>query len=316
MNPQGWITNGPEVALTAEVAEQSGIKFDWWAGTNGSCTFRNLTSSRPRLRPSIDAAQLVSPQRTPIPADLQFALEFDVPENMSKAHFSLANVSGELLPPGEMPYNSTLWPNGSAISLPPGQMPYNSTLWLNGSAISLPAPFIDFGHGCSSNNILGSLGNCICYKGKPISLDLLSEGRAICNTAPGYVWGFSRNLLRLGLAFEAAWMACCLICYLWLSRHGRLVSKKSMRSAGPMQFALEFSEAVCEIEETAAELSEDALKARLKGVNVGYRTPSVTGEHGGLRHRVVAGLTRETWKRQEPTDEEVYEDLNWHIYER
>lgn len=83
-----------------------------------------------------------------------------------------------------------------------------------------------------------------------------------------------------------------------------------------MQFALEFSEAVCEIEETAAELSEDGLKARLKGVNVGYRTPSMTGEHGGLRHRVVAGLKRETWKQPKSTDKEVYEDLNWHIYEQ
>ncbi|KAG6355160.1 hypothetical protein INS49_004241 [Diaporthe citri] len=247
LDPQGWVTNGSEVALTAEVVEWSGISFDWWAGTDGTCSFRNLTSSRPILRPSIDAALVVSPQSTPVPADLKFALEFDVPENMSKAHFSLGNVSGE--------------------SLPPGQMPYNSTLWLNGTAISLAAPFIDVGHGCSGNNGFGSLGNCICYKGQPISLDLLGEGRAICNTAPGYVWGFSSSLLRLGLGFEAAWMACCLICYLWLSVRGGLVNKKIMRSAGPMQFALEFSEAVCEIEETAAELSEDMLKARLKDIN-------------------------------------------------
>lgn len=92
--------------------------------------------------------------------------------------------------------------------------------------------------------------------------------------------------------------------------------KKSVRNAGPMKFAMEFSEAVCEIEETAAELSEDGLKARLQGVNVGYRTRSVTDEHGGLCHRVVAGLERESRKRHKPTDEEVYEDLNWHIYER
>lgn len=172
-----------------------------------------------------------------MPADLELALGFDVPENMSRAYFSLGNVSGE--------------------SLPPGEMPYNSTLWLNGSAISLSAPFINVGHGCSGNNGFGSLGNCICYKGQPISLDLLGEERAICNTAPGYVWGFSSTLLRLGLAFEAAWMACCLICYLWLSLRGGLVSKKTMRSAGPMKFALEFSGAMCEVDEGAVGLSED-----------------------------------------------------------
>lgn len=308
------------MALTAEIVEQDGTSFDWWAGTDGACTFRNLTTSRPSLRPSLDAAQVVSPQTTPIPADMQFELEFDVPENISQAHFSLGNVSGE--------------------SLPPGQMPYNSTLWLNGIEISLSAPFIDVGHGCSGNNGFASLGNCVCYKGQPISLDLLGEERAICNTAPGYVWGFSSSLLRLGLAFEAAWMACCLICYLWLSLRGGLVSKKTMRSAGPMKFALEFSEAVCEIDETAAELSEDGLKARLKGINVGYRTASLTGKYEGLRHRVVAGVEREqrlidltdtrinqfeaglsgwvneTWRRRKPTDAEVYEDLNWRVYER
>lgn len=238
---------------------------------------------------------------------------------MSRVHFSLSNVSG--------------------VSLSPGEMPYNSTLWLNGSAISLSAPFIDVGHGCSGNNGFGSLGNCICYKGQPISLDLLGEERAICNTAPGYVWGFSSTLLRLGLAFEAAWMACCLICYLWLSLRGGLVTKKTMRSAGPMKFALEFSEAVCKVDEAAAGLSEDGLKARLKGVNVGYRPPSVADEDGGLRHRLVAGVEREqrlidltdirinefeadvkgwineTWRRRKPTDREVYEDLNWRVYD-
>lgn len=312
--------DGPEVALPAEVGDPNGSRLDWWTGTNGSCTFRNLTSSRPSLRTSLDAAQLVSPQIAPSPADSELQLGFDVPENMSLAHFTLGNVSGE--------------------SLPPGEMPYNSTLWLDGSEISLAAPFIDVGHGCSGNNGFGSLGNSICYKGQPISLDLLAEERAICNTAPGYVWGFSSSLLRLGLALEATWMACCLICYLWLSLRGGLVSKKTMRSAGPMKFAMEFSEATCEIDEAAASLSEDGLKRRLNGINVGYRPPNVAGEDGGLRYRVVAGLKREqrlidltdtritefeadirgwvdeTWRRRKPTDREVYEDLNWHIYER
>lgn len=293
---------------------------DGWISSNRTCSFSNLTSSRPSLRPSLYAAQIVPPQAPPVPEGSLSVLDAGVPEDLSWGHFFLGNVSGEALPPGEIPYNSTIW--------------------VNGSKIKLPAPFVDVGHGCSGNTVFGSLGNCICYKGQPISLDLLDEGRAICNTAPGYVWGFSSDLVQIGLAFEAAWMACCLICYLWLSLRGGLLRKKTMTSAGPIKFALEFSEAVCEIEETAAKLSEDELKAKLNGINVGYRPQSGAGEHGGLRHRVVAGLEREqrlidltdtrinqfeaelggwineTWRRRKPTNREVYEDLNWHVYER
>ena len=224
--------------------------------------------------------------------------------------------------------------------LPPGKMPYNSTIWLNGSAIPLSAPFVDIGYGCSGNGVFGSLGNCVCYKGQPISFDLLSEGRTICNTAPGYVWGFSSVLLRLGLAFEATWMACCFTCYLWLSLRSDLVRKKTLRSAGAMNFALEFSETVCEVEQAAPQLSEDDLMGRLDKVNFRYGRSSILSEHQVLRHRVVAdtehrerwidhtdtrineaetavgGWMNETWRRRKRTHGEIYEDLNWDIYRR
>lgn len=107
-----------------------------------------------------------------------------------------------------------------------------------------------------------------------------------------------------------------------------------------MKFALDFAEAVCEIDENAARLAEDELKARLKGINVGYRLSSAEGDHADSRHRVVAGVEPEqrlidltdirinqfeagvgswidkTWRRRKPTDREVYEDLNWHVYEQ
>lgn len=318
LDPEGWLTHGPAAALPAEVLEEDSIILDEWISKSGTCSFRNLTSSKPSLRPFLKTAQVVSPQAPKLPEDS--SLQYDIPENISWAHFSLGNVSGEALPPGEMPYNSTIW--------------------LNGSKTVLSAPFLNVGHGCSANDGFGSLGNCVCYKGQPISLDLLGEGRAICNTAPGYVWGFSSHLVQLGLAFEAAFMACCFICYLLLSLRGELLRKKHMRNAGPMKFALDFSEAVCDIEPAASNLSEDGIEARLVGINVGYRPKSAGEEQGGLRHRVVAGLERgrplldfgdegvsefemevrdwidETWRRPRPTNREVYEDLNWHIYER
>lgn len=206
------------------------------------------------------------------------ALQFDVPELMSWARFRIGNVSRDI------------------ARLPPGLVPYNSTIWLNGSEVSLPAPFLDIGHGCSGNSVFGSLGNCVCYKGQPISLDLLDESRAICSAAPGYVWGFSSYLLRMDLAFEAAWMACCFICYLWLSLQSGLVRNNVMRSVGPMKFALEFSEAVFEIEQSAPTLSEDKLRATLDIINVQYQRPSGQGGYGGLRCRAVAAPeNRERW---------------------
>lgn len=95
---------------------------------------------------------------TPMPADLELALGFDVPENMSRVYFSLGNVSGE--------------------SLPPGEMPYNSTLWLNGSAISLSAPFLDVGHGCSGNNGSAAWATASATKGnRSLWTYLVKKGR-------------------------------------------------------------------------------------------------------------------------------------------
>ncbi|KAL1881235.1 hypothetical protein Daus18300_001086 [Diaporthe australafricana] len=320
IHPQGWLQYDSETALPGLRASTEDSGFDWWANATGSCPFSNFSG----LSTTLDAAQYEPIQATPNPTDSQQVLEFGVPEYISRARFALGNMSGEAFAPGELPYNSTMW--------------------LNGSAISLPAPFVDVGHGCRGNSGFGSLGNCVCYKGAPISLDLLSEGRAICNTAPGYVWGFSSFLVKSGLGLEAGWMACCLICYWYLSLRSGLVRKKMMRTAGAMRFSLESSEAVCELEKSAPELSEDGLKARLKSVNVGYRPAgtSVLEKHGGLRYRVVAGLgceervereagvmdiadrkinefggwMKETWRQRKPTDAEVYEDINWDIYQR
>lgn len=317
IDPQGWLSNGTKASLPGVVVEQGIIRPDWWTVGNDTCAFRNLS----RLSPYLDLAQVIPSSANSTKGTSGLALQFDVPERMSWTRLHLGTLSRD------------------TASLPPGVVPYNSTIWLNGSEVSLSAPFLDVGHGCSGNSVFGSLGNCVCYQGQPISLDLLDESRAICNTAPGYVWGFSSYLLRMGLAFESAWMACCFTCYLWLSLRSGLVRKNVMRSAGPMKFALEFSEAVCEIERTASTLSEDDLRARLDRINVRYRPPSGQGEQEELRCRAVAapekrerwidhtdtrvneietGVSRwrnDYWRRRKPTDTEVYEDLNWRIYQ-
>ncbi|KAI3339521.1 hypothetical protein F4824DRAFT_46876 [Ustulina deusta] len=121
-----------------------------------------------------------------------------------------------------------------SIQLGPGVVPYNSTIRLNDSLIPLEAPFLDVGFNCSAypkSNSFNGLGNCVCYKGKPISLDLLSDDKAICNTAPGYVWGFSSYLTRMGLILEATWMLCCFVAYPWLLYRSKLLHMEPIKSS-------------------------------------------------------------------------------------
>lgn len=237
-------------------------------------------------------------------------------EALAIAHFSIAN--------------STTF--GNLGDLPPALMPYNSTLWsFENITQSFAAPFIDFGHNCSQNGPFSSLGNCVCYKGSPISLELLDGDRAICNTAPGYLWGFSSSLTRLALALEAAWMACCFVCYLWLTLGGSSVSNEAMRSAGPMKFALEFGEAVSGPRDpNHAGLTEKELEKKLEKVKIGYRSEPFRIA-SGLNHdesftesvfgRFEAALAEDAdhikkyIRKRRPTRAEIYEDLNWQVYD-
>lgn len=180
----------------------------------------------------------------------------------------------DVYPFNETNFEKTQWSHftlNQSISLNPGVLPYNSTIWLDDSPVSLAAPFLDVGYKCSGNTAFTKLGNCVCYKGEPISLDVLSAERAICNTAPGYVWGFSSYLTRLGLILEAVWMACCLICYIRLSLRSDLVNKEPIRTAGTMRLALDCSESIRnDIGPEADSLSESDLAKRLKEFKISY----------------------------------------------
>ncbi|KAI0508336.1 hypothetical protein F5B22DRAFT_650192 [Xylaria bambusicola] len=69
-----------------------------------------------------------------------------------------------------------------SIPLSQGIVPYNSTIRLNNTLISLDAPFLDIAFNCPSYtgpSFFNSLGNCVCYKGNPISIDLLNDEKAI-----------------------------------------------------------------------------------------------------------------------------------------
>ncbi|KAI1363668.1 hypothetical protein F5Y08DRAFT_354276, partial [Xylaria arbuscula] len=197
------------------------------------------------------------------------------------------------------PYNDTsekaFWSNfllNKSTPLRQGIVPYNSTIQLNDTLVHLDAPFLDLGFNCSSSTSptsFDSLGNCVCYKGNPISLDLLSEDKAICNTAPGYVWGFSSYLTRLGLILEATWMLCCFVAYPWLLFRGKLLHIEPIRSAKVMRLILDCSEAICnDIGSETKSLREDDLVQLLKNIKIGYNADT---REGTPAPRLVSGST-------------------------
>lgn len=229
-------------------------------------------------------------------------------------------------------------------------LPYNSTIWLNGTAIQLAAPFLDVGHGCYSPSLFTGLGNCVCYKGEPVPVHYLSKTKAVCRTVPGAVWGFSAFLTRLGLYPEASWMACCAICYGAMLGFSKLLRRKLIWTTSTRRAALVFSRVA---EETKGEgldqLNEKELASRLKGLKLGYlrqsgscqetddnENPSAirlvenpTHREDGLTDITNAGvqnaaqtiksfstLVRDHFRKRKPTRSEIYEDLNWRLYDR
>ncbi|KAI3325339.1 hypothetical protein HD806DRAFT_533008 [Xylariaceae sp. AK1471] len=195
-------------------------------------------------------------------------------------------------PYNESKFEAAYWSNfilNESVPLKAGIVPYNSTLQFKGSSIAIAAPFLDIGMNCAGNSIFTSLGNCVCYKGQPIPFDLLSDKKAICNTAPGYVWGFSSSLTYLGLILEAVWMACCFISYPWLSLRSKLLGVEPIKSAKTMRLLLDCSESVCnDIGLVAKELPEEELAERLKNTRIGYQAEVRDGK---LRYRITSGLT-------------------------
>ncbi|KAI0005680.1 hypothetical protein F4779DRAFT_597981 [Xylariaceae sp. FL0662B] len=349
LNTTEWLSHGPEASLNSTQFSN--------ATTNGKISWLSTNTS--------NCAQ----------ADNNALFQhLEAPEYLASSQLrsGTSNVSiVDMVPFNEAAFEKAQWSHfdiNNTVSLDLGVLPYNSTFWLDDKPISLSAPFLDFGYKCSGNTAFTSLGNCVCYKGEPIAPDLLSNEKAICNTAPGYVWGFSSYLTRLGLILEAVWMACCFICYLRLSLRSELMSKEPIRTAGAMRLALDCSEAARhDIGPEVDHLPESTLKKRLTEFKISYQALE-SEEDVGLRYRVVSGMKRDGFRdrlegflyrlsknlarwderfepinerldpvseamnrrfnqasmyakercrstKRIPTDFEVYEDINWRVYQ-
>ncbi|GAW22601.1 hypothetical protein ANO14919_121430 [Xylariales sp. No.14919] len=256
----GWKANLSEL----QARHDDPVKLDWFSTAKSTC--RNI--SQPSLYPTLHAVTLEGPGTHPLRQDA------------TKVDIYPYNASAE-------PAYWSLFVLDQSIQLEPGLIPYNSTIRLNDTPVPLHAPFLDVGFNCSGPNIndFNGLGNCACYKGQPIPLNLLED--PICNTAPGYVWGFSSFLTRLGLIMEAVWMACCSIAYPWLLHRSKILTSEPVKSAKALRLLLDCAEAVYnDVGPDAKDLCEDEITRRLENIEIGYRAEECEGR---LRYRIVSG---------------------------
>ncbi|KAI1751603.1 hypothetical protein F4782DRAFT_180227 [Xylaria castorea] len=275
LDVKNWALFGWETDLGKSVMKrEEPVTFDWWEKAESSTEPQCKNVSRDGLYPILRAVTLEEPGEL-LPTQYEPISVNSRPYNESTlgtAYWSLFTLDQSVRPG-------------------PGIVPYNSTIRLHGRPITLDAPFLDVGFNCSSypdSSPFNSLGNCVCYKGQPISLSVLNDDRAICVTAPGYVWGFSGYLARVGLILEAVWMASCFVAYPWLLYRGKLLHTEPAKSAKAMRLILDCSEAVRKDVGTDTErLREEQLVQRLKNIRIGYRTDV---DDGGLRYRVESGL--------------------------
>ncbi|KAK3319971.1 hypothetical protein B0T19DRAFT_468036 [Cercophora scortea] len=164
-----------------------------------------------------------------------------------------------------------------------GIVPYTSTLWYNGNGTALAAPFLNFGQGCRWSASV--LGECLCYKGQPMTADFRIKEHFICTNGSQYVWGFSSFITQIGIILEAVW---CLVCIcLWVSstQHSNLV-RHDRTAIGAVRNMLDLSEAISEeLKGNISLYTDKELRKALKSSNpVGYavRSRKDGGDYLGL----------------------------------
>ncbi|KAM7188584.1 hypothetical protein V8F33_010549 [Rhypophila sp. PSN 637] len=157
-----------------------------------------------------------------------------------------------------------------SVHYKPGVIPYNSTIWFNGATINLTAPFLGF----KSCLWWGTpLGECLCYKGRPLTEDFRVEGNKACTGKSEYIWGFSYFITTVGLGLELFWCLTCL--YLWIySEKGSELAKYGRPNLGAVRNILDISEILNEeLGENRGWHTEKQLQAAVRRCpEVGYGT--------------------------------------------
>lgn len=139
------------------------------------------------------------------------------------------------------------------------------------------------------------LGECICYKGRPLTRDFRSDTNKLCIGGDQYIWGFSRSLLFIGLTLEFIWCFACLILLLLSTQQSNLVRYRRP-TFGIIRTILDLAESLSrDLGPDTSWYTEKQLREKLLGQQpVGYTVwnkDSVTG-HIGLVSLPERGLMK------------------------
>ena len=110
--------------------------------------------------------------------------------------------------PNEFEWSSP-WLFNSSVPIEPWTFPYNSSIRFNGTTHNLSAPLLHFEY---DSKITWPLA---CYEETPGP----ASPTSYCVAGDGFVWGFSRTLLKVGLSVEVAWII--LLYIIWLNAQYR-----------------------------------------------------------------------------------------------
>lgn len=152
-------------------------------------------------------------------------------------------------------------------------MPYNSTLWFNGSAIALDAPFLSLPANQSDCDWFSYVGPCLCYRDALLTTDFREDNNAnlICISEEGYVWGFSSIMMLVGIILEVCWMLGCF--GMWLDVHiNSTLFRMNRPSSGRVRNILDVAGAIQRDlgEDTGAYKDGELKKALAKCPPVGF----------------------------------------------
>ncbi|ROW10817.1 hypothetical protein VPNG_05404 [Cytospora leucostoma] len=176
------------------------------------------------------------------------------------------------------------WEDWRTLGLEP--VPYNSTLWYNGSAITLDAPFLNLDAdktACSWYNGYPSLDLCLCYGNTLLSSDFRDNDKLICISEEGYVWGFSSVVTLIGIILEVCWILGCFGMLLDVHINSTLF-RMNRPGSGLVRNILDVAGAVQRDlgEETGAYKDRELMKALERCPPVGYEVHDTDNKVGRI----------------------------------
>ena len=135
----------------------------------------------------------------------------------------------------------------------------------------------------------------MCYKGQPLTQDFRQDSRKLCISGQGYLWGFSRSLVLIGLLLEVVWCYVCITLYL-LSRQRSELIRRGKPTSGTVRVILDLSEALIrDLGGNNSWHSEERLRRQLKDhQSVGY----LVGDKEEVNHVGLVSLPESTIRRR------------------